>query len=63
MAAFSTMTSAETRCKSQVVAKTWLVAHAARSTAGAIVARFIRPMSATNPDYGAWTETAQDNAN
>ena len=45
MAAFATLSAAETRCKAHVAAKVWGVAHAARNTTGAIIARFQRYMS------------------
>ncbi len=61
MASFTTHTQVEDRCKAQIVAKVWVVAHYARSVTGAIVARFIRYMSPTNPGHGAWVETDQDN--
>ena len=63
MASFSSMTACETRCKSQMVAKVWVVAHAARNNSGQIVARFQRFMSATAPGAGAWVETNDDSVN
>ena len=60
MASFTTMTASENRCKAQIVAKVWVVAHSARNKDGQIIARFIRPMSPTNPGAGGWVETADD---
>jgi len=58
---FATMADAEIRYKAQVAAGTWIVGSADRNFNGTIICRFQRPMSPTNPDYGAWTETDQDN--
>ena len=63
MATFSTMASAEARCKAQMVAKVWVVAHSAKDFNGQIICRFQRYMSPAHPDYGAWIETNQDNVN
>ena len=64
MANFSTMTAAETRCKAQIVAKVWVVAHSARNKSGQIIARFQRYMSpGTNAGAGAWVETQDDSVN
>lgn len=60
MAAFSAMADVETRITSQVAANTWINAHSARQADGTIVARVQRPMSATNPGYGAWVEISDD---
>ena len=61
MANFSDEASAETRCKAQMVAGTWIVAHVARDFSGTIICRFQRPMSPTSPDAGGWVTTDQDN--
>jgi hypothetical protein len=60
MANFSTMTASETRCKAQVAAKVWVVAHSARNKSGQIIARFQRYMSPSAPGNGAWIETTDD---
>ena len=63
MAAFASLSAAETRCKAQIVAKVWVVAHAARNVNGAIIARFQRYMSPTQRGEGAWLETTDDSVN
>ena len=63
MAAFATFQAAETRAIAGVVAVTWIEAHAARQVDGTLCVRVIRPMSATHPDYGAWTEITDDATN
>ncbi len=63
MAAFASLSAAEIRCKAQMVAKVWIVAHVARNNAGAIIARFQRYMSPTQRGEGGWVETDQDNVN
>lgn len=63
MAAFGTMSDAETRCRSQITAKTWVNAHAARNMSGQIICRFQRYMSPSSPGNGAWIETADDSVN
>ncbi len=60
MASFSTMVASETRCKAQMAAKVWVVAHSARNKSGQIIARFQRYMSPSHKDYGAWVETTDD---
>lgn len=60
MASFATMTASENRCKAQMAAKVWVVAHAGRNMSGAIIARFQRYMSPTQRDAGAWIETTDD---
>jgi len=60
MAAFATMTAAETRCKEQIVAGTWINAHSQRNETGTISVRVQRKMSPTNPDYGGWTVITDD---
>ena len=62
MAAF-TYASADARAVAKVADKTWVVAHSCRATTGGTIAvRVIRPMSATNPGYGIWTELTDDTA-
>lgn len=63
MALFANMAAAEIRCRQQMTAKVWLVAHSARNSAGQIICRFQRPMSPATPGEGGWVETAQDNVN
>lgn len=60
MAAFATDAAAETRAYAARAAGTWINAHAGRGVTGTILVRVQRPMSATNPDYGAWTEITDD---
>lgn len=60
MAAFATMAAAEARAVAKVKDKTWVVAHSARDFNGTIIVRFQRFMSPTNPGYGAWVTTDQD---
>jgi hypothetical protein len=63
MASFATQAACEERCKSQVAAKVWLVAHAEKDFSGTIKARFIRYMNAaglTDPARGSWEETDDD---
>jgi hypothetical protein len=48
--------------RAKVEDKTWIVAHAARDMAGHPICRFIRPMSPTNPGYGAWVTSRADDA-
>ena len=60
MAAFSNMAAAETRAYAKVLDHTWISAHAARQVDGTICVRVQRPMSATNPAYGAWVEITDD---
>lgn len=64
MALFASLSAAEARCRQQIAAKVWVVAHSARNVLGVIVARFQRYMATTSPTtqgHGAWTETDQDN--
>jgi hypothetical protein len=63
MAAFATLSAAEVRCRAQMTARVWLVAHSARNSAGQIICRFQRPMSPTQRGEGAWQETADDTVN
>jgi hypothetical protein len=63
MATLSTLAAAENRCRSQMEARTWIVAFAARAFTGAgYVCRFLRPMT-TAFTQGGWDETDQDNTN
>lgn len=60
MAAFATMAAAEARAYAKVLDKTWINAHAQRGVTGTIGVRVQRPMSPTNPAYGAWTDITDD---
>ena len=60
MAAFATFAAAETRAYAKRLDKTWVNAHAARQVDGTLAVRVQRPMSATNPGYGAWVEITDD---
>jgi hypothetical protein len=60
MASFATLAAAEARCRSQIAAKVWINAHAARNFNGAIIARFQRFMSPAKPGEGGWVETTDD---
>jgi len=40
----------------------WVEGYASHDVDGHTVVRFIRFMSPTNPDYGAWTESRDDAA-
>jgi hypothetical protein len=66
MSAFSSMAACEQRCREQVAAKVWVVAHSEKNQNGVIKARFIRYMNAaglSDPARGGWEETDQDNVN
>ena len=63
MATFASMSACETRCKAQMEAKVWVVAHAARNNSGQIIARFQRYMSPSAQGAGAWVETTDDAVN
>ena len=63
MAAFLTMAAAGLRCRAQVAARVWVVAHPARNFNGTIIARFQRFMSPSAPGNGGWTETGDDSVN
>ena len=52
--------AAEDLVKTRMASKAWLVGHQAVNAAGNTIVRFIRPMSASNPTYGAWTESRSD---
>lgn len=60
MAAFATMSAAETRAYAKVADKTWINAHAQRNFSGAISVRVQRKMSPTAPAAGAWVELTDD---
>jgi len=51
---------AEALVTTQMVAGIWVVGHAAMNQAGNTICRFQRPLSPTNPDYGAWVESRAD---
>ena len=63
MATFTTMADLEIRCKAQMAANVWVVAHSARNVNGQIVARFQRFMSPSAPGNGAWIESTDDSVN
>lgn len=60
MASFATFAAAEVRAYAKRADGTWVDAHAARQIDGTLCVRVIRFMSATHPDYGAWTEITDD---
>ncbi len=60
MAAFATVAAAETRAYAARAAGTWINAHAGVTATGSPCVRVQRPMSATHPDYGIWTEITDD---
>lgn len=60
MAAFATMTAAETRAYTKRADRTWINAFAMRQQDGTIAVRVQRYMSPTHPDYGAWVEITDD---
>lgn len=60
MAAFATTAAAEVRAYAKIADKTWINAHVCRQVDGTIAVRVQRPMSPTNPGYGAWTEITDD---
>jgi hypothetical protein len=60
MAAFADLAACETRVKAKIVDKTWVNGHAGRTQAGVLCVRVQRPMSPTNPGYGAWVEITDD---
>lgn len=63
MAAFLTMAAAETRAYAKVADKTWVVAHAGRTTTGVICVRVQRFMKAPQDgalEKGAWVEITDD---
>lgn len=61
MADFATYSAAETRVKAKIADKTWITGYSCRATTGGKIAvRVQRPMSASNPGYGAWVEITDD---
>lgn len=54
--------AAEDWAKAKIADKTWVNAHMGVDKDGNTVCRFQRPMSPTNPDYGAWVESRDDAA-
>lgn len=52
--------AAEALVTTRMAAKTWIEGHQAVDVSGHVIVRFIRPMSPTNPDYGAWVESRDD---
>lgn len=60
MGAFADMAAAETRAYAKRLDKTWINAHSERQMDGTIAVRVQRPMSATNPGYGAWVSISDD---
>lgn len=61
MADFATLAAAEARVVDKVADGTWINAHACRATtSGKFAVRVQRPMSASNPGYGAWVEITDD---
>jgi hypothetical protein len=63
MAAFATLSAAETRCKAQIAAKVWVNAHSGRDQTGQIIARFQRFMSPAQRGEGGWVTTTDDSVN
>lgn len=63
MADFADYAEADARAVAKVQDKTWVQAHSCRATTGGKIAvRVQRPMSPTNPGYGAWTELTDNGA-
>ena len=60
MAAFATLAACEVRARAKVADQTWINAHVCQQDDGTRAVRVQRPMSATHPDYGAWTEITDD---
>ena len=60
MAAFATFTACETRAYLKRGDGTWINAFACRQNDGTLAVRVQRPMSPTNPAYGAWVEITDD---
>lgn len=54
--------AAETLITTRMVAGTWVEGHQGQDESGNVYVRFIRPMSPTNPDYGAWITSRDDAA-
>ncbi len=60
MAAFSTEVAAEGLAKSRMAAGTYIEAHVARTTTGAICIRALMPVTSTGG--GGWVEITDDGA-
>jgi hypothetical protein len=60
MAAFASMSAAETRAKAKVADGTWLYAHSARTKSGAICVRVYRKTSHNNLTNVGWVELTDD---
>ena len=54
--------TAEEWATAKIADGTWVNAHVAINDAAHTICRFQRFMSATNPDYGSWTEDRDDAA-
>lgn len=54
--------AAEDLVKTRMAAGTWIEGHMAVDADAHTIVRFIRPMSPTNPDYGAWVTSRDDAA-
>ena len=54
--------TAEDWAKAKVADGTWLVAHRSLTITGNVAVRFLRPISAANPEYGGWNESRDDAA-
>lgn len=48
---------AEALVTTRMLAGTWVEGHVCENIDGHVQVRFIRFMSSTNPDYGAWIES------
>lgn len=48
---------AEALVTTRMAAGTWIQGHECQDRDGNVEVRFQRPMSPTNPDYGAWVES------
>lgn len=54
--------AAEALVTTRMAAGTWIEGHMGVDENGHTIVRFIRPMSPTNPDYGAWVTSRDDAA-
>ena len=64
MANFASLDAAGVRCRAQMAAKVWVVAHSEKDKDGVIKARFIRYMSpGSGLANGGWVETQDDSVN
>ena len=52
---------AETLVITRMTSGAWVEGHVAQNVAGHVICRFIRPLSPTHPDYGAWVESRVTN--